>query len=447
MRTRLLDLWDQLRGSLWFVPGWMSLAALLLAVGVVEFESRLDPSWMYQFRWLSTGTPAGARAILSTIAGSMITVAGVTFSITIVALSLASSQFGPRLLRNFMRDRINQIVLGMFIATFLYCAVVLRAVHSSAAGDRVPYLAVTLGVLLALASLGALIYFIHHVATSIQADQIIAQVGADLDRTIERLFPKPDEKNARATDEEVEAMQLGEGAAEIVIQKTGYLRAVATQELVDAAKHADVVIQLKIRPREFVVRHTAVALVEPASKVDDTLRQRINEALIVGRLRTPEQDVEFCINQLVELALRALSPGINDPGTAMLCIDRLCGAICWLGTRDMPTRLRQDNDGTLRLVLEQPTFNGIADATFNQLRQHARGNVAVTIRLLEAIQLCVDHLSDSPERCRVLLRHAQLILNGAEESIPEESDRRDVKRRFDRIHRRVTPEPMNNPQA
>ena len=182
MRAQLLKYWDRIRSSFWFLPSLMACGAVALALATVALDGSVTDDWLQTLAWVYTGGAEGASAVLETIAGSMITIAGVVFSLTLVALSLASSQFGPRLLRNFMRDTANQVVLGTFVATFLYCLLVLRTIRRADEVAFVPHLSVTLGVLFAIASLGVLIYFIHHVSVSIQADEIIARVGSGADR-------------------------------------------------------------------------------------------------------------------------------------------------------------------------------------------------------------------------------------------------------------------------
>jgi len=250
----------------------------------------------------------------------MITVAGVAFSITIVALTLASSQFGPRLLRNFMRDTGNQIVLGTFIATFIYCLLVLRSVYSVGGHDFVPGISVTFAIALAVANVGALIYFIHHVSTSIHADRVIAAVYNELSEHIQRLFP---------------------------------------EELLKIAEEHDMLIDLQFRPGEFIVVGTALAKVKSAEHLKENLVEQIASSFILGPQRTPEQDAEFAIHQLVEVAIRALSPGINDPFTAITCIDHLGSALCILTGRVFPSPYRYDEEGNLRFIAKPLTFEGI----------------------------------------------------------------------------------------
>ena len=267
--------------------------------------------------WVYARGPEGARAILETIAGSMITVAGVVFSITIVALQLASSQFGPRLLYNFRRDTINQVVPGTFIATFVYCLLVLPTIQGKDGSSLVPHLSVAFGIALALVSLGVLIHFIHHIAGSIQAENVVAAVGRELEGAINGLFP---EKGPRCPEEperswpEQTAMPLFNcGASPVKATASDYVQTIDTDRLISLATKYDLVLRLLYRPGQFVVQGSALALVQPEECMDDKLAERINAAYTVGVQRTLVQDVEFPVNQLVEIALRALSPGVNDP--------------------------------------------------------------------------------------------------------------------------------------
>ncbi|MEO6663743.1 MAG: DUF2254 domain-containing protein, partial [Rubrivivax sp.] len=335
MNARLLKFWDLLRGSFWFLPTLMSLAALALALGSVEVDTSMADGWLDDARWAYlayTGGAAGASQVLSTIAGSAITIAGTVFSMTLVALTLASSQLGPRLLRNFMRDRVNQVVLGTFISTFVYCLVVLRTIRRQDEDMFVPHLAVTLGVVLALASLAVLIYFIHHVAVSIQADTMVTRVGAELLDNIDRLFPQTDplarlrDRRGRADRQAGTADATRGAAAQIRLPAgfderadtvaspvDGYLQQVDVMELVVLAKAEGLQLRLERQPGQYLITGQPLLRVWPPGRVDDALRERLLDACVSGDQRTAVQDFEFVVCQLVEVAVRALSPGINDP--------------------------------------------------------------------------------------------------------------------------------------
>ncbi len=371
--------------------------------------------------------------MLGVIAGSMITIAGVVFSMTLVALSLASSQLGPRLLHNFMRDTTTQTVLGTFVATFLYCLIVLRTIRRPDEITFVPHLSVTLGVLLAVVSVGLLIYFIHHVSVSIQANEVVALVGTELIEGIERLFPEnigrgapqiPTEPPDTAFLDTFDRQAHPVGSA-----GDGYLQFVDGMVLMALAMKEDVVIRLERRPGNYIVAARPLALVWPGSRVTDQLKGRINSAFILGNQRTSVQDIEFAVNQLVEIAVRALSPGVNDPFTAMTCVDHLGSALCRLAQRDMPSPYRHDSQDQLRLITPIFTFPDVTEAAFNQIRQSGRTSTAVTIRLLETIAE-VARSVHRPEDRAALLRHAKMIARGARGGLSEGEDRQEVEERY-----------------
>jgi len=432
MKTRLLNLWESLRTSFWFIPALMVFSAIGLSFVMVAIDRWGELAAYRIFGLLYTGGPEGARSILSTIAGSMITVAGVVFSITIVALTLASSQFGSRLLRNFMQDRGNQVVLGTFIATFIYCLLVLRSVRTVGTQVFVPSISVTFAIVLALANVGILIYFIHHVSTSIQADHVISTVYHELEEQMQRLFPEELGHESEESENKRVRPQPEEGgyhqADHIAASKSGYLQAIDSSGLLDIAKENDFLIYLQHRPGEFIVAGSTLVVVKCTEQIDESLAGQIINLFIVGAQRTPEQDAEFAIHQLVEVAIRALSPGINDPFTAMACIDRLGSALCYLSNRAFPSPYRYGDEGKLRVIAKPVTFAGITNAAFDQIRQYGRSSVAVTIRLLETLKMIAAQVRH-PDQREAIFRQANMIKRTSNE-IPEKYDREDVEKRY-----------------
>ena len=270
---RLRALWEYVRSTYWAVPSLMAVIAIALSVAMIHIDEVLTPKFVGTLSWVYTGGPQGARAVLSTIAGSMITVAGVTFSITIVALTLASQQFGPRLLRSFLRDLGNQIVLGTFVSTFIYCLLVLRTVRGNDDAQFVPHLAVTLGVLLAMLSLGVLIFFIHHVSTSIQASQIIANVAEDLEEAVVRLFPQAlgHARPSRTASPTALPDDFDRDALSVPATTSGYVQAIDGGALLKLATERDVVLRVEAEPGRFVRKGTALVMVWPNAHMDDAL--------------------------------------------------------------------------------------------------------------------------------------------------------------------------------
>lgn len=405
------------------MPMAMALAAVALSSVMLYvepyIESRLGPGWVY------FGTADGARLILTTLASSMITVAGVVFSITIVVLALTSSQYGARLLRNFLRDPVTQLVLGAFTGTFIYCMLVLRAIRDGA--EPVPHLSVTVGVLLTLASLFALIYFFHHMAALIKPENICFAVFKDLEAVIHELMPPPGEGVRR--EEPREIGEIGWNAPEVISSRSGYVESIDLKGLVKEADRHGVYLRLVHRAGDFVVRGEALCQVWPRHRMNEKLQRHIERSFILGASLTLEQDIEFAFNQLVQVAVRALSPAINDPFTAITCVDWLGVALTLVTIREAPSRYLYGKEGKLRVIIDTVSFAGITDTAFNQIRQAARNNVAVSIRLLETIKV-VARFARTDEQRRALLTHAEKIRREISRAGIDMNDMEDVEERF-----------------
>lgn len=429
---RLLNLWESLRTSFWFVPAVMTAIAVVLSFLTVYIDRSIG-SDANIFGFIYSGGQEGARLVLSTIAGSMITVAGVTFSITIVALTLASSQFGPRLLRNFMHDTGNQVVLGTFVAAFAYCLLVLRTVHTVEGEDFVPSISVAIAIIMALAGIAVLIYFIHHVSSSMQAEQVISAVYREMDDKLRQLFPE-EWKDALGQNVDGEALRQIEEEGysqtlDITATRSGYLQAADRDALLDIATHNDLLIMLPYRPGDFVSAGITLITAKSMEEPGENIARQLANAVIIGSQRTPEQDAEFTVRQLVEIAVRALSPGINDPYTAVSCIDRLESALCILCEREFPLAYLYDDQGRLRVISKPVTFRGIIDAAFDQIRQYGRQSAAVTIRLMEALEIIAVQTRTREQR-EAVLRQADMIMRASTDSLPEPNDVDDVRRRY-----------------
>ncbi|MBW4623112.1 MAG: DUF2254 domain-containing protein [Cyanosarcina radialis HA8281-LM2] len=426
-------IWDSLHSSYWFLPTVMALMAIALAFTMLALDRAGYYGPLEKWGWIYTGGTDGAREVLSSVAGSIISVAATAFSITIVALQLAASNYSPRMLRNFMQDTGNQMVLGTFISTFIYCLLVLRTIRGD--GDDyerfIPQISVTVGLLLAIASIGVLIYFIHHASTIIQVSHIIMEASDNLHRAIDRLFPEEIGRSLSKSGLHSEAIPANfELEARPVKAKTsGYLQAIDDRELIQIASKCQLVLHLKSRPGKFVVKGSDLVLVFPGECVNRKLCDQINQAFIFGRERTEQQDVEFPIVQLVDIALRAISPGINDPTTAIECIDRLSAGLSHLALREIPSPYRYDDRGQLRVIAEPFTFAGLTDAAFNQIRQYGKTHVAVIIRLLEAIATIVTYTRNRQDRA-ALLRHAEMIQQDSCQSELQVRDKKDIERRY-----------------
>jgi uncharacterized membrane protein len=420
--TRVRAVWAYLRGTFWFVPSTMALGSAALAFVMVWLDELATGAFIDGLSWVYPGGPDGAREVLSTIAGSMITVAGVSFSITIVALTLASQQFGPRLLRNFLRDMGNQVVLGTFVSTFLYCLLVLRTVRGHDGTEFVPHLAVTTGVVLATCSLGVLIYFIHHVSTSIQATRIIATVARDLDRAIDALCPDgPDSEVTVTMQSDRSRVSPFSGDASVVhAASAGYVQAIDYERLVRMARERHRVVRVEATPGAFVREGSHLVTVDRSLAGTGDEVEAFRRAFVIGPERTDTQDITFFIDQLVELAVRALSPGINDPETARSCIDRLEHAVCRIAGRRLPPAVRFDEEGQARVISPVLTIETIAASAFDEIGRYGRSSVSVTCRLLIAVEAVGRSARDETNR-RALAELARDIAQRV--SLSEFSDR------------------------
>jgi uncharacterized membrane protein len=355
------------------LPAVITVAAALLAALTLRIDEILLADRRATFYLAFGGGVEGARGVLTAIAGSMITVTGVVFSITIVALQLASSQYTPRVLRGFTRDRANQVVLGVFIGTFTYTLLVLRMVRSASDDGEafVPSISVGVAILLALLSIGFLIYYIHHAARSIQASVIIDRAANDTLGLVRRLFPEPIGEPAL----ERPAPPVPAGApALITAEGAGYLQTVDADTLFELADTEKLTIRMEPYIGEFVLPGAPLAAVWPPTAVDDAGVGRIRQAFVLGPDRTLQQDIELGLRQLADIAIKALSPGINDPTTAVNCIDRLSEILVTLGNRDAPERARSDDQGRVCFVARETTFCRAVRLSFDQIRHYGRSD-------------------------------------------------------------------------
>ncbi|HVF83278.1 MAG TPA: DUF2254 domain-containing protein [Sphingomicrobium sp.] len=402
-----------IRSSYWFIPSIMALLAILLGALMIWVDVRLGSSWIKGVSWYQQIRADGAREVLSTIAGSMVTVAGVVFSITIVALSYASSQYGPRVLTNFMSDRGNTITLGTFIATFLYCLMVLRTIRGGE-DDFVPQYAVIVAMLLAVCSIGVLIYFIHHVPQSIHINNVVARIGEQLVRDAKSHFPamigsNNDEGLARSVPTLLHSFSVPAAA-------TGYIQSIDHDGLLTLARKADVLVRLRYRPGDFVMYGRGLADIAPPGHWSDQQTEALQDCFTVGNKRTPEHDLMFLVSELVEIAARALSPGVNDPMTAVTCLDWLGAGGTEFAIREMPQAVRQDDTGVARLIADPDSFAFFVDRGFGRLRQYASADVIAALHWLRVVgELAAS--CRTPDQINVLQKEATLFREQAAASL------------------------------
>lgn len=432
LSARLAKIWFWISSSYWFVPSIMTLGAVILAFIMVAFDQAYQPDWVSPMSWLLGGDADSARAVLQTIASSMISVAAVSFSVIFVVLTLTSSQYGPRILQLFMRERSNHLVLGTFLASFSYCLVVLKLIGHGGTDYHIPQLAVLGAFVWALLSLAMLIYFLHAVADGIQAPRVISKVGRDLRRlTSQYTSTHPDD----IPDREAIIRWLDQRRSDWTHTEArdgGYVQAVDRDALIQLACEQDVTIRMRCRAGDWLFANTPIADVYGLSARDEQrckrLRESIDECVVKGNQRTPIDDIEFAVLQLVEIAVRALSPGINDPYTAVNCIDELGEALGRIAAAPAPAFAAVKDDGTPIVVFHPPDFEHIVATAFNDIREAGHGHMAVVRRMLQTMEAVIIRCR-SRHRQEVVLAQMERLTRGALEQIHDLRDREEIGRR------------------
>lgn len=419
-----VDKWmEEIRASYWFIPAVMALGAILLALAATSVDRWLGVDWGEMEFIVAATRPDGARAILTVIGGSMIGVAGTVFSVTMAAVVYASGQYGPRLLTNFLSDRGNQVTLGTFTATFVFSVLVLTTIRSpdegSDAAGFVPQLAVTLAIALALCSIAVLIYFIHHVPSRIHISNVIREIGEALISAIDDRFPRrigdPPADGATAADADwqippdfrpgADRDDADPGYREVNARERGYVQFLDEKTLMEVAERRTIVIRLNVRPGKFLFDGALVYDVWPKERVTDEVASELLRAIATGARRTPAGDMLFLVDELVEIAARALSPGVNDPFTAIGCIDWLAAALAELATRPTPSRLRTDTGGKLRVIAETLDFAAYLRLSLGAIREYAAGDKITALHMLQTIEV-IARQCDHPDNIEALRREA-----------------------------------------
>lgn len=437
------QVWRHIRASYWFIPSVMVVGAILLSFAATEVDRMISSEWLDRFGALFHSRPEGARAVLSVIASSMITVAGVTFSTTMVSVSFAAGQFGPRLIGNFMRDRGNQITLGVFIATFVYCLMVLRSVRSAQLGEGttgltefVPHVSTLIALVLALSCVCVLIYFIHHVPETINVGRITSNVGQQLNRDVMQLFPEKSRSDDSESDRRDRELTVSNWQSAAPLRSTcdGFIQAVDLDALMKCAARHDLVLRLGYRPGDFANVGDAILHAHPSSECSPEILEELRPHFAFGRERTPAQNCEFLADQLIEILARALSPGVNDPYTAMNCIRWLGSALITMAERDPAPADRLDDQGRVRVVIHPITLERFARNVFERSRQYISSDRNACLEMIGITAAAAARASDQPRR-RFLLECGRELVAAAQQNLPLEIDRLEVSRRFAIVER------------
>lgn len=426
--------WNELTSTFWFIPVLILFSSVLLSMIMVYLDSIFIFDQKGVLRYFMVDSSDSARSILTTISGAMIGVAGTVFSVTLVALTLASSQFGSRLIRNFMYVRLNQVVLGSYISTYLYSLLILNSVKEVDGYVFIPSLSILVAILAAAANIVLLIIFIHQIAISIQADHIISDISDFISKQVNTLFPEKmgmDEKHEDKIDVQSFQSKYSE-VIKIKSPKNGYLQYVDSKSLMDIVTKKNGLLELDFRPGGYLVEGLDIGKFYFNGETNEDIIKDIAHHFVIGKAKTAQQDLEYSIHQMVEIAVRALSPGINDPYTAITCIDNLTATMCYLTQAKFPGKFRFDEENELRIIADAIDFKGVLDAAFNQIRQFSGGSTAVIIRLMEAL-ITIYSLSKKEKHKEAVIKHADMVLSIGKLTIKEKNDIEDLTRRSNKI--------------
>ena len=419
MGLNLRARWLNLLHTLWFVPTLIGAGYVALSLGLVHLDATLKPHAV-----VFSGSAQAARTVLQTIADALITTAGLTFSVTMVVLQLASTQFSPRVLRNFLGDRVAQTTIGAFVGIFAYCLVALRSIGASGAAHvPVPRLTVTVASILALLALVLLVVFIHHFASLIQASELTAGLGGETLRAIDGLYPEPFAEPAEEDPGEIVARWRGTGArGRVGAERAGFVQSIDLEALESRLPEPRPCVHVLVAPGDFVGRDEPVAEVWPEDATDDVCKA-VSYAVTIAGERDIDQDAHFGVRQLVDIALKAISPAMNDPTTAATCIGYLRSVFVMLAGRDIPSPVRRPEDGGAPLVVRRRGFGEYLD-TLAEIGRYANGDARVVRDLLAALENVAEAAvaAGAEERAADVLTVAEAI---GEQALTEARSGRD----------------------
>ncbi|HEX6124249.1 MAG TPA: DUF2254 domain-containing protein [Pyrinomonadaceae bacterium] len=435
--NKLKQVWASLRASLWFVPGIMIFISIALALVLVEIDFRSGGVWLPDYPLVFGLGADGARGMLTAIAGSMLTVAALAFSLTLNAVSQASGQFTPRIFRNFMRDRANQFVLGYFVSVFAFCLLVLRTIRGADELRFVPSLAVMAGLLLALGGIVVLIFFIHHIAASLQITTILDNITNETKEAVERLLPHAvGEGPVAGMQREIWDTFEKNLWRKVLAERAGYVQNVDTDGLSEFASENGLLIKMCRGTGEYVGRGGVLAEVASSTSmriVDADDVRSIRELFNLASHRTIEQDIGYGIRQIVDIALKALSSGVNDTTTAINCIDKLGDIVSEIACRRMPGSITSTDD-VARVMIAAPGFADYVETAFDQIRISGRANQAVFERLLSTLSF-IGECTRASDRRAILSKQAELIGEYAAETLSTAYERDRVARKLSEARR------------
>jgi uncharacterized membrane protein len=413
-----------IRRAMYSLRGGFLVRPLIIALALgcagallswLEEQFPVASAWVPTAVFPSHADPQVAQVILAGIAASMMTVVSIVFAILLMTLTLASMQFSPRIIVSFSKDRVTQWTLGVFLGTFSYCMAALPAARSLP-HPFAPVATVLGAMMLALTCVGWLLFFIHHISQAISVNHIVDKIAKETESMIDELMPSP-----RGVDslKHVEALRPNPSEAAFSSDESGYIRFVDTQRLIALAKLYHVSIRVLRRVGHFVPAGVPLMMVSKGDRVPPEGTAQLLGAFDFGPTRTLQQDVEFGVLQIVDIALKAISPAVNDPTTAISCIDQLSRILIRFASRQPPDELLCDPPGIPRASVGWIHFERLLDGAFEQIRMYSKADVAVSLRLLRAFGDIAVSTSD-PEFRRILVERGSRTVEGCTERLGQD---------------------------
>jgi len=422
--------WDRISVNFLFIPAVMALGAVLLAWLIYWVDGQIPNEVLNTSRLIVSGSPGELRGYMFSMATAVLTTAGVVFTLLTLPLSTVAAQYGSRLLRIFLGDRTTQFVLGIFVATFIYCVSGALIIPPAEIQPEGPQITATIGLYLLVVSFACLILLIQHISMMLQAPNIAAAAGVELLNVVRDASGS---ENQRQTGRSPPDSLIEAEAHPVRANITGYIQYVDPDYLLPLAEKKDLVIRLMPKPGAFVRTGIILARVWPANRVDEELDNEIRNTFHLGNQRTPTQDVEYAVNQLTEMAVRAMSPAINDPFTAMTCLDYIGAGLALFVRQGAISPNIYDSHGQLRLVFDPVTFDELLSAAFDMLRHASSDNANVLLHMLETINV-ISQETKSPDAREKLLRHVTLIQGESQAGSLVEADRQSIRQSCEALH-------------
>jgi uncharacterized membrane protein len=430
--------WDRLKVSFWFAPVIMAVGAILLARMMYWVDGNIPNELLESSHIILAGSVDELRGYLINMSTTVLATAGIVFTLLTLPLSTVAAQYGSRLLRVFLGDRTTQFVLGMFVATFVYCISAATSIPPVEVEPEAPQVTATVGLILVLATFATLILLVQHISTMLQAPNIAAAAGVELLDVVRAEIPfeikgEPDHPTGQGGQE----ILLETDGYPVRVRGTGYVQYIDPDTVFTLARENNLIIHLLRRPGSFIWRDTVIALVWPAEVVNENLEEQIRRAFLIGRGRTPTQDVVYAVNQLVEMAVRAMSAAINDPFTAMTCLDYIGEGLALFIRQGEKSSHYYDVEGRLRLILKPATFEELLSTAFDMLRHSSCDNASVLLHMLRVIE-SIGQETKTIEARQKLLIHVNLIQVESQAGALIEADRQHILKNSEALIKKLS---------